>query len=255
MNPSTPRTGMAAPALVLCALAAGTAAAQTDGIYGVDRTVRDAPLAPGPQRVDEGRLGVQPDDPQPDLGSEISPDALVHVPVTHLYPGAIRPTIEIAVPDLTDDGRIWRGKQYYNQFNCIGCHAPHGGGGMGPSLSNTTFKYGGKPENIYLSILQGRPLGMPVWGAVLPDHVIWDLVAYVRSMAKDDGSWGLTVSLTSPAIEQVPAGYIDTIRPWEHTTPFSYGQPPFAKVDQPESVGQPKEKTGALPVLERAPEE
>lgn len=154
---------------------------------------------------------------------------LVHVPVvTGLYPGlvAVRPTIENPVAD--DPGAAQRGMKYYNQFNCIGCHAPNGAGGMGPSLSDHAFIYGREPENIYLSILQGRPAGMPAWGGALPDHVIWDLVTYIRSISKDEtGPWGARISADGWKVEQVPAEYMSTVNPWKYTTPFSYGQPPF----------------------------
>lgn len=200
----------------------------------VNRTVVDSPLAPGPDQAGPEKLGLEEKGPAPvDLGTDIRPSELAHVPVTWIYPGAVKPMIELDVPDLDDKQRIWRGKQWFVQFNCAGCHAPHGGGGMGPSLSNTTFKYGQEPENIYLTILQGRPLGMPVWGGILPDNLIWDLVAYVRRLAKDDTPWGKTISLEAFDTEQIPSQYVDTIEPWEHTTPFSFGQPPFTKVDTP----------------------
>ena len=207
----------------------------------VERTVVDAPLAPGPGAIgaeaEDDSLGIDPEDDAPvELGTSVRPNELVHVPITGVYPGGVRPQLSLEIPDLTDEERIWRGKTYFNQFNCIGCHGPHGGGGMGPSLSNTTFLYGQEPENIYLTILQGRPLGMPVFGGLLPDHVIWDLVAYVRALAFDDGAWGRTTSLSAFTREQVPSHYTDTIRPWQHTQPFSFGQPPFEHVKQPEKV-------------------
>lgn len=159
-----------------------------------------------------------------------TPSELVHVPVVKLYPGAVavRPTVQNPVAGDTE--AIQRGMDYYNQFNCIGCHAPNGAGGMGPSLSNAKFIYGGEPENIYLSILQGRPAGMPAWGGMLPDHVIWDLVAYVQNISREPAApWGKTTSVDGFTIEQVPAEFITTIDPWQYTTPFSYGQAPFEK--------------------------
>ena len=156
---------------------------------------------------------------------------LVHVPVIQgLFPGPVpvRPTIKNPVAD--NPGAAGRGMKYFNQFNCIGCHAPNGGGGMGPSLSNTIFIYGSDAENIYLSILQGRPAGMPAWGGVLPDQLIWDLVAYIKSISKDKtGAWGTRIAADGYKTEQVPAEYMSTTNPWKYTQPFSYGQAPFAK--------------------------
>jgi cytochrome c oxidase cbb3-type subunit 3 len=75
---------------------------------------------------------------------------------------------------------------------------------------------------------------MPAFGGMLPDQVIWDLVAYVRAISRDEtGEWGKTTKLDGYTIEQVPAQYLDTIDPWSRTIPFSYGQPPFVKVETP----------------------
>ena len=156
---------------------------------------------------------------------------LLHVPVVkHLFPGPVIVDPNIESPVADDPGAAQRGMDYYNQFNCIGCHAPNGAGGMGPSLSNATFLYGSEPENIFLTILQGRPRGMPAWGAVLPDHIIWDLVAYIKSISKDPAApWGRTTKADGFTIEQMPAEFMNTVNPWQYTTPFSYGQAPFEK--------------------------
>ena len=71
------------------------------------------------------------------------------------------------------------------QFNCVGCHANNGAGGMGPSLSDKIWIYGNKPAQIYMTLVQGRPNGMPAFGQVLPEQTLWELVAYVQSISKD----------------------------------------------------------------------
>jgi cytochrome c oxidase cbb3-type subunit 3 len=113
--------------------------------------------------------------------------------------------------------------RFFSAFNCDGCHAANGGGGMGRSLSNSVFIYGGKPETIYMTIVQGR-VGMPAWGTVLPENVIWDLVAYIKSISNAPSSqWGTTFSATSPSVEQVPAGVQSTPDPWRYTQAFGKG--------------------------------
>ena len=77
---------------------------------------------------------------------------------------------------------VSQGKQLYRQFNCGGCHA-QGGGSMGPALMDDSWIYGAQPANIYATIAQGRPNGMPSFGGHIPDDQIWKLVAYVRSMS------------------------------------------------------------------------
>jgi cytochrome c oxidase cbb3-type subunit 3 len=74
------------------------------------------------------------------------------------------------------------GKQLYVSFNCVGCHA-HGGGGMGPPLMDDKWIYGGEPENVFASIVEGRPNGMPAFGGKLTVQQAWQLVAYVRALS------------------------------------------------------------------------
>ena len=62
---------------------------------------------------------------------------------------------------------VSEGKRLYNAYNCVGCHA-HGGGGIGPPLLDKKWFYGSEPEQVYLSILQGRPNGMPSFRGRIP---------------------------------------------------------------------------------------
>jgi len=77
---------------------------------------------------------------------------------------------------------IAQGKQLYEWFNCNGCHA-FGGGAIGPALMDDQWIYGDAPQNIYATIVQGRPNGMPSFGGKIPPQQVWQLVAYVRSLA------------------------------------------------------------------------
>ena len=77
---------------------------------------------------------------------------------------------------------IAAGKQLFNQMNCTGCHF-NGGGGMGPALMSGHWRYGGRIDQIYASIAQGRPNGMPSWQDNLAPAMMWDLAAYVKSLA------------------------------------------------------------------------
>jgi cytochrome c oxidase cbb3-type subunit III len=153
--------------------------------------------------------------------------ALLKSPVSKVIPGAVPPPSDIQNPVANDRAATTRGMQYFNSLNCVGCHAANGGGGMGPALSNRYFQYGDSPAQIFLTITQGRPNGMPAWGRSLPDSVIWDLVAYIKQISQaPQPEWGTTISAKSPAIEQVPAEYMQTPTPWSYTEPFSYGQKP-----------------------------
>ena len=75
-----------------------------------------------------------------------------------------------------------QGKTYYRWFNCIGCHA-QGGGGAGPALMDASWTYGKQPADIFTTIMDGRPNGMPSFRGRIPEQQAWQLVAYVRSLS------------------------------------------------------------------------
>jgi cytochrome c oxidase cbb3-type subunit 3 len=77
---------------------------------------------------------------------------------------------------------IAQGRQLYLRMNCAGCHAYDGAGNMGPDLTDTYWRYGGLPIQIYKTIQDGRPEGMPAWGKALPADDIWKLVAWIESL-------------------------------------------------------------------------
>lgn len=81
-----------------------------------------------------------------------------------------------------NDATIEAGHKLFEQMNCAGCHGYDAKGGMGPDLTDRYWRYGGTPVQIYKSIYEGRPKGMPAWGKVLPDQSIWELTAYVQSL-------------------------------------------------------------------------
>jgi cytochrome c oxidase cbb3-type subunit 3 len=119
--------------------------------------------------------------------------------VSGLTPGAVEARPKLTPPPA-DEKAAERGMENFAAFNCVGCHMGNGGGGMGPALSNHAFIYGSSPENIFLSIYQGRPNGMPAWGTVLPEDSIWDLVAYIKNLSNAPvKQWGSTTSPDSPA--------------------------------------------------------
>jgi cytochrome c oxidase cbb3-type subunit 3 len=114
-------------------------------------------------------------------GAPAAGSGLLALEVTTLTPGRDTALTRLRNPYEGDDDAIAEGEMFFNNFNCSGCHAALGGGGMGPPLSDTLWIYGGEPGNVYLSILQGRPNGMPAWHQ-LPPEVIWKLVAYIHSL-------------------------------------------------------------------------
>src|SRR6185312_7347850 len=101
-----------------------------------------------------------------------------------IFPGGSQPAPLDARAKLYDNNAnaIAQGQQLYSQMNCVGCHA-HGGGGMGPALTDAKWRYGGRIDQIAATIAEGRPNGMPSWKGKLTDQQIWQLAAYVRSLS------------------------------------------------------------------------
>jgi mono/diheme cytochrome c family protein len=76
---------------------------------------------------------------------------------------------------------IAAGKRLFVQMNCAGCHGYDLGGSMGPNLIDRYWRYGGSPGEVYRSIADGHPQGMPAWRRALPPVQTWQLVAYIQS--------------------------------------------------------------------------
>ena len=123
-----------------------------------------------------------------------TPDAnrIQTVQLSTLQPGETSPT-PVYVNEYEKNAlALSQGKQLFSQMNCVGCHA-HGGGGIGPALMDDKWIYGGQSDQIFSTIAQGRPNGMPAFGGKLPDYQIWQLAAYVRSLSgnvKNDAAPG-----------------------------------------------------------------
>src|SRR3954469_21329748 len=104
------------------------------------------------------------------------------VHTTDLVPGEPQPPSPVRSPYQNNAYGMGEGKRLYAAYNCNGCHA-QGGGGIGPPLMDDKWIYGSSPDQIYSTIVQGRPDGMPAFGGRIPDDQVWQLVAYVRSMS------------------------------------------------------------------------
>lgn len=105
------------------------------------------------------------------------------VQVSGINPGA-NPVPAPASPNLYEGSAyaVSEGKTLFNEYNCVGCHA-NGGGGIGPPLMDNNWIYGSEPGNIFATIMQGRPNGMPSFRNRIPEYQAWEIVAYVRSMS------------------------------------------------------------------------
>ncbi|RYZ64272.1 MAG: c-type cytochrome [Proteobacteria bacterium] len=101
--------------------------------------------------------------------------------MTELQPGAPAPAPPEESPYAYNAYAISQGKRLFEWFNCSGCHA-HGGGDIGPALMDDRWIYGSSPSNLFATIVEGRPNGMPAFRAKLNDTQVWQLVAYVQAL-------------------------------------------------------------------------
>jgi cytochrome c oxidase cbb3-type subunit 3 len=86
-------------------------------------------------------------------------------------------------PREHDPRAIDEGKELFVSYNCVDCHGDDGSGAMGPALDDGRWHFGGTAGEVYESISEGRPDGMPAWGGRIADREIWALVKYVRSLS------------------------------------------------------------------------
>ena len=89
----------------------------------------------------------------------------------------------------TVDPHVAAGGHIFVQFACAQCHGPQGRGGVSPVVPTLT-KVGGQLTPAQLRHIIDHGLGesanpkqpyMPVWGAVISDSQVNDLVSYIRA--------------------------------------------------------------------------
>ena len=84
---------------------------------------------------------------------------------------------------LADTGDLQAGKDVY-QANCVACHAPDGGGGIGPNLVDEYWILGGGIKNVFKTITEGgrSGKGMESWKSKLNAKQRQQVASYVLSL-------------------------------------------------------------------------
>ena len=90
--------------------------------------------------------------------------------------------VERTNPFAGDAKSAAEGGKLFTSMNCDGCHGGGATGFIGPSLSDGRYRYGASDGALYQTIYFGRPQGMPAFGGVLQEPIIWKLVTYLRSL-------------------------------------------------------------------------
>jgi len=96
-------------------------------------------------------------------------------------PAFAQVTADTANPLEGKADAIEAGRALFGKMNCAGCHAYDLTGGMGPDLTDGSWQYGAKPGEVYHTIAEGTPRGMPGWKDKMTADEIWQVVAYIQS--------------------------------------------------------------------------
>ena len=100
-----------------------------------------------------------------------------------IFAGGLAPPAEKFTNSASHDAKAAEaGATLFTGMNCDGCHGGGAVGAVGPSLTDGRWRYGGTDADIFRSIAEGRPKGMPAFGGVLQPAMIWRLVAYIKSL-------------------------------------------------------------------------
>lgn len=100
-----------------------------------------------------------------------------------------------------DDASLWKmsvtpafvqaGRATF-ESNCVACHLASLRGksesvaAIGPDLTDTTWTHGGRPTEVYDTIMKGViAKGMPTWGPVLGAKKITEVTAYILSKHRE----------------------------------------------------------------------
>jgi cytochrome c oxidase cbb3-type subunit 3 len=120
---------------------------------------------------------------------------------------AVASTHVVAVPERNpyhgNAPAIAEGKEVFTQI-CVACHKPDASGLVGPSLVDPYWKYGDTDHDLYETVMNGRPGGMPAWGPQLGSEKVWKVLAYVETLPRSDKP-GLGAPGGAPTPGAVPA--------------------------------------------------
>jgi cbb3-type cytochrome c oxidase subunit III len=99
---------------------------------------------------------------------------------------------KIKNPAAATPASVAAGRQVYQRY-CATCHGTNAEGGSGsdisppaPDLTDSEWKHGSTDGEIFSVIKNGVPpdLNMEPWGDRISDTDIWNVVNFVRSLAK-----------------------------------------------------------------------
>ncbi len=89
-----------------------------------------------------------------------------------------------SIPEIAADPEALKVGQRLFLQNCSQCHGSDARGQIGfPNLTDKAWLYGGEPEAILTTIMNGRIGAMPAWGDALGEQGVKEVVTYTLSLA------------------------------------------------------------------------
>jgi cytochrome c oxidase cbb3-type subunit 3 len=91
--------------------------------------------------------------------------------------------LAMSVEEIAEDPAVVKMGMRLFGNNCAQCHGADGKGRYGfPNLTDNDWLWGGSPDAIKTTLLQGRRAAMPAWASVLGDEGIAAATEYVVSL-------------------------------------------------------------------------
>ena len=152
------------------------------------------------------------------IGADAPHSGFVYKTLDELRERAIANYSRKIVPpaDLNSPKRIAAGAGLYNEM-CTGCH-------LGPGLERSEMSQGLYPAAPELAKANGRPAAqqfwiikhgvklsaMPAWGKTHDDDLIWDMVAFIRTLPK------MSPEQYKAAVASAPADHDEMMEQMHH---------------------------------------
>jgi cytochrome c oxidase cbb3-type subunit 3 len=91
--------------------------------------------------------------------------------------------LALPIAEIADDPAVRKMGMRMFANNCAQCHGADAGGAYGfPNLWDDDWIYGGDPDTIKATLVNGRQAVMPAWGSVIGDDGIADVTQYVLGL-------------------------------------------------------------------------
>ncbi|AQA18450.1 cytochrome-c oxidase, cbb3-type subunit III [Halioglobus japonicus] len=92
--------------------------------------------------------------------------------------------LAMPIEEIANDPAVRKMGMRMFSNNCAICHGADAKGAYGfPNLTDDDWIWGGTPEAIKATLVDGRKAAMPAWGGILGDQGVADVSAYVMSLS------------------------------------------------------------------------